>query len=71
MMVLLALPEHVFTALFVFALRIILIDSNHSSEGVATWFRGVRDSESRHDSSLILLILQSRFPLNFCKFLVN
>ena len=40
-------------------------------EGVATRFQGVRDSESRHDSSLILLILQSRFPLNFCKFLVN
>ena len=42
-----------------------------STEGVATRFQGVRDSESRHDSSLILLILQSRFPLNFCKFLVN
>ena len=40
-------------------------------EGVATRFQGVRDSESRHDSSLILLILQSRFPLNFCKFLLN
>ena len=34
-------------------------------------FTIVRDSESRHDSCLILLILQSRFPLTFCTFLVN